>query len=98
MQIKKQQVCEFLALLLLLLLLLLPPTCLSACQGGTLITMLLSTMDAYNDKISVVMHMGPVVFIKYFQALFLKRQAEIRSDQVRYLVQEIQTKRTRTCA
>jgi hypothetical protein len=45
--------------------------------------MLLSTMDGYNDKVSVVMHMGPVVFIKNIQALFLKRQGQIRSDQVR---------------
>lgn len=60
--------------------------------------MLLSTMDAYNDKISVVMHMGPVVFIKYFQALFLKRQAQIRSDQVRNWFRRNRKEGTRACA
>jgi lysosomal acid lipase/cholesteryl ester hydrolase len=51
-------------------------------QGCTLAYMLLSEKAAYNDKISVVVHVGPVGFIEYIRAPFLKAQPVIKSDQV----------------
>eukprot|EP00882_Tetradesmus_deserticola_P017195 GHRQ01018408.1.p1 GENE.GHRQ01018408.1~~GHRQ01018408.1.p1 ORF type:complete len:153 (-),score=39.37 GHRQ01018408.1:352-810(-) len=51
-------------------------------QGCTLIYMLLAEQLDYNDKISVVVHVGPVAFIEYIQAPFLKAQPVIKSDQV----------------
>lgn len=51
-------------------------------QGCTLIYMLLSAKVQYNDKISVVVHVGPVAFIEFIRAPFLKGQTQIHSDQV----------------
>ncbi|KAF6263629.1 Alpha/Beta hydrolase protein [Scenedesmus sp. NREL 46B-D3] len=50
-------------------------------QGCTLIYMLLAEKLDYNDKISVVVHVGPVGFIEYIRAPFLKAQPVIKSDQ-----------------
>ncbi|WIA28628.1 hypothetical protein OEZ86_011165 [Tetradesmus obliquus] len=50
-------------------------------QGCTLAYMLLSEKEAYNDKISVVVHVGPVGFIEYIRAPFLKAQPIVKSDQ-----------------
>ena len=44
--------------------------------------MMLASNDKMNDKISVVLHMGPVAFPHWFKGYFLKQQALIRSDQV----------------
>jgi predicted alpha/beta hydrolase len=51
-------------------------------QGCTLIYMLLAEKQEYNDKISVAVHVGPVGFIEYIRAPFLKAQPVIKSDQV----------------
>jgi hypothetical protein len=53
-------------------------------QGCTLAYMMLASNDNMNDKISVVLHMGPVAFPHWFRGHFLKQQALIRSDQVRH--------------
>ena len=34
-------------------------------QGGTLVLMLLSRQPQYNDKVSVNIGLGPVVYVKY---------------------------------
>lgn len=55
-------------------------------QGCTLIYMLLSEKPEYNDKLSVVLHVGPVAFIEFIRAPFLRAQPKIASDQVNVLV------------
>ncbi|KAF8072636.1 Lip3 [Scenedesmus sp. PABB004] len=52
-------------------------------QGCTLIYMLLSDKPEYNDKVSVVLHVGPVAFIEFIRAPFLKAQPKVKSDQAR---------------
>ncbi|KAI8465183.1 MAG: Alpha/Beta hydrolase protein [Monoraphidium minutum] len=51
-------------------------------QGCTLAFMLLSAIPEYNDKISVVNHMGPVVFVDELVAPFLRLAPSINLDQV----------------
>lgn len=41
-------------------------------QGCTVGYAMLAALPAMNDKISVVIHMGPVVFIEWFRAPFLR--------------------------
>jgi hypothetical protein len=45
--------------------------------------MLLADKTSYNDKISVVVHIGPVAFPEYIRAPFLNAQPKIHSDAVR---------------
>lgn len=54
-------------------------------QGCTLAYMLLAAKASYNDKINVVVHVGPVVFIEYIRAPFQKGSTSkaVQSDQVR---------------
>lgn len=49
----------------------------SAClQGGTIAYALLASQPEYNNKISVIINMGPVSFLQYFQVPFLKAMAQ----------------------
>lgn len=59
-------------------------------QGCTTIYMLLSEKVEYNDKISVVVHIGPVAFVEYIRAPFLKAQPKRKSDQVLLVYQQPQ--------
>lgn len=51
-------------------------------QGSSIVYALLSAKPEYNDKMSVVLHMGPVVFIKYLQAQTVRGLAEAGNDNV----------------
>lgn len=51
-------------------------------QGSSVIYALLSSKPEYNDKVSVVLHMGPVVFIKELADGVVKNQALLGNDQV----------------
>lgn len=44
---------------------------------------MLATMPEMNEKISVAIHMGPVVFIKFFKAPFLGSYASVKQTRVR---------------
>ncbi len=43
---------------------------------------MLAAMPEMNEKISVVLHMGPVLFVRYFKAPVLRTLANIRAEQV----------------
>lgn len=57
--------------------------CLFAClQGSTVVYAMLASLPEMNDKVSVVIHMGPVAFLDFMRALFLKTYGEVRNDLV----------------
>jgi hypothetical protein len=51
-------------------------------QGGTMAYALLSAMPEYQDKISVVIQLGPVAFIEYFMAPVTSKYAEFWGHKV----------------
>lgn len=55
-------------------------------QGGSIGYALLSMKPDYNDKISVLIVMGPVTYIDWFQPPFLKAMASVRNDKVSLLM------------
>lgn len=44
---------------------------------------MLAALPEMNEKISVMVQMGPVVFIDFFRAPFLRNMGSVRNDQVR---------------
>lgn len=58
--------------------------CMSLCmQGGTIGYAMLAGRPEYNEKVSVLIQMGPVWYIQYFQAPFLRAMAGPRNPEVR---------------
>ncbi|WIA20838.1 hypothetical protein OEZ85_005189 [Tetradesmus obliquus] len=53
-------------------------------QGCSLVYAMLSVMPEMNDKVSVVAHLGAVVFLDFFRAPVLKAFAEVRNDKFFY--------------
>jgi hypothetical protein len=51
-------------------------------QGSTIGYAMLAARPEYNDKISVMIHMGPVWFVQFLKAEFLKTFATVRNDDV----------------
>lgn len=51
-------------------------------QGASVAYAMLSTLPEMNEKISVVIQMGPVAFIEFFRAPFLANAANRRNDDV----------------
>ncbi|WIA20837.1 hypothetical protein OEZ85_005188 [Tetradesmus obliquus] len=49
-------------------------------QGGSLAYAMLAAMPEMNEKVSVVAHLGPVVFLDFLRAPFLKAFSETRND------------------
>lgn len=43
---------------------------------------MLAAKPEYNDKISVMIHMGPVWYVQFLEAQFLKAFASVRNDDV----------------
>jgi pimeloyl-ACP methyl ester carboxylesterase len=50
-------------------------------QGSTVIYTTLAALPEMNEKVSVVMHMGPVAFLDFFRAPFLRAYGLVRNDQ-----------------
>lgn len=51
-------------------------------QGSTVIYATLAALPEMNEKVSVVMHMGPVAFLDFFRAPFLRAYGLVRNDKV----------------
>ncbi|WIA37407.1 hypothetical protein OEZ86_014332 [Tetradesmus obliquus] len=49
-------------------------------QGCSVAYAMLSTMPEMNSRVSVVAHLGPVVFLDYFRAPFMRAMGEMRND------------------
>lgn len=54
--------------------------CMVTLQGSTVVYAMLSSMAEINDKVSVTVHLGPVVFLEFMRAPFLKAMGEARND------------------
>lgn len=52
-------------------------------QGCTIGYAMLAAVPEMNDKISVMLHMGPVVFVEFFKAPFLSVMADAKNAWVR---------------
>ena len=70
------------SVLLILLLLLCCCTYVAQLQGSSVAMALLSSVPPYNDKISVMANMAPVVFPDFFLAPFLRLGSATYFDQV----------------
>eukprot|EP00879_Flechtneria_rotunda_P000554 GHRR01000660.1.p1 GENE.GHRR01000660.1~~GHRR01000660.1.p1 ORF type:complete len:576 (+),score=135.60 GHRR01000660.1:200-1927(+) len=55
-------------------------------QGCTLAYLLCAAKPEYNNKFSVLAHLGPVVFVDFFRAVTLRALAIISADQFLYLL------------
>jgi hypothetical protein len=51
-------------------------------QGASISYALLSEKPEYNDKVSVLLQMGPVVYNDFFQTPFMKAMSSVGNDRI----------------